>query len=118
MRGKISKRPYDVDVYGVSGSLFKKHLWVECKAFKIKRVNVTKLVECARDVKDLNEHDGGLQKWSPNLLMLVSSVGFDVDAIGMADKYDIYCVHAKLSSFEFVGKKTREDFDDKDESSI
>lgn len=52
------------------------------------------------------------------MLMLVASEGFDVDAIGMADKYKIYCVHAKSSAFEFVGKKTRQNFEAKEESSI
>ena len=117
-RGKTSQRPYDVDVHGIAGSLFKSHLWVECKAFRIKRANVTKLIICAKDVKDLNQHDSGLQKWSPNMLMLVASEGFDVDAIGMAGKYNIYCVHAKLNAFEFVGKRTRQHFENKQESSV
>ena len=117
-RGKISQRPYDVDIHGITKGFFKSHLWVECKAFKIKRVNVTKLIECAKDVKDLNEHDSGLQKWSPDMLMLVASEGFDIDAIGMANKYKIYCVHAKANAFDFVGKKTRDNFENEDESSV
>ena len=105
-RGKISKRPYEVDVHGVkAGILSKTHLWVECKAYRVKRVQVTKLVESAKDVKDINEQESGLQKWSPNMLMLVSSVGFDIDAIGMADKYKIYCVHASEKNFEFQGEE-------------
>jgi hypothetical protein len=66
-RGKVSQRPSDVDVHGIVGSLFKTHLWVECKAFKIKRVNVTKLIIGAKDVKDLNEQGDGLQKWNPHM---------------------------------------------------
>ena len=50
------------------------------------------------------------------MLMLVASEGFDIDAIGMEDKYKIYCVHAKPNSFEFVGKKTRQNFEDKEEA--
>jgi hypothetical protein len=117
-RGKVSHRPYDVDVHGVKGSIFKSHLWVECKAFKIKRVNVTKLIECAKDVKDLNNEGAGLQKWSPSMLMLVASDGFDVDAIGMAEKYNIYCVHAKPTAFEFVGKRKRQHLEDGEESAV
>lgn len=91
---------------------------MECKAFRIKRVNVTKLIECAKDVRDLNENDSGMQNWNPNMLMLVASEGFDVDAIGMANKYKIYCVHAKSNAFEFVGKRTRQDFEDKENSAV
>jgi len=117
-RGKISQRPHDVDVHGEIGSFFKTHLWVECKAFRVKRANVSKLVESAKDVRDLYEHDSGLQKWNPNILMLVASDGFDVDAIGIADKYKIYCVHAKPNAFEFVGKRTRQNFENKENSSF
>lgn len=62
-------------------------VWVEAKAYKIKRTHVTKLVESARDVKDAAEE--GIESWYPGMLMLVSNRGFDVDAIGMADKYGI-----------------------------
>jgi hypothetical protein len=51
-------------------------------------------------------------------VMLIASEGFDVDAIGMANKYKIYCVHAKPTTFEFIGKKTRQNFEDKEESSV
>lgn len=119
-RGKFSKRPYEVDIHGIKKELLglsKTHLWVECKAFKVKRVQVHKLVESAKDVKDLNGQGDGLQKWSPNMLMFVSSEGFDTDAIGMANKYRIYCVHAS-NTFHFVGKKTRQNFEEKQESSF
>ena len=119
-RGKISKRPYEVDVHGIKEEVFgvfKTHLWVECKAYRVKRVQITKLVESAKDVKDLNNQGNGLQKWSPAMLMFVSSEGFDIDAIGMANKYKIYCVHAS-KNFNFVGKKNRENFENKDASSF
>jgi len=115
-RGKISKRPYEVDVHGIKEELFgvfKTHLWIEAKAYKIKRTHVTKLVESARDVKDA--YDGGIEKWSPNMLMLVSDEGFDVDALGLANKYHIYCVEAG-TSFQFVGKMNRGNFEDKEKS--
>lgn len=113
---KISKRPYEVDIHGIKQEwlgLIKTHLWVESKAYKIKRTHVTKLVESARDVNDAYNDD--IEKWSPKMLMLVSNKGFDVDAIGMADKYHIYCVKAGRT-FEFVGKMDREDFENKEGS--
>ncbi|MBN1970219.1 MAG: hypothetical protein JW870_12695 [Candidatus Delongbacteria bacterium] len=116
-RGKISKRPYEIDVHGIKESVFglmKAHLWVECKAYKIKRVNVTKLVESAKDVRDAYNDD--IEKWEASMLMLVSSKGFDIDALGMANKYDIYCVKADRT-FEFVGKMNRENFEDRENSS-
>jgi hypothetical protein len=117
VRGKISKRPYEVDIHGIKEEifgLFKTHLWVECKAYKIKRTQVTKLVESARDVRDLDE-ESDIQKWSANMLMLVSNKGFDVDAIGMANKYKIYCVKAGRT-FEFVSKRSKEHFVDQEGS--
>lgn len=117
-RGKISKRPYEVDVHGITEELFgifKSHLWVECKAYTVKRTHVTKLVESARDVKDLHDESENIQNWSPNMLMLVSNKRFDVDALGMANKYNIYCVKAG-KIFEFVGKRNREHFKDNEYS--
>ena len=117
-RGKISKRPYEVDIHGIKEELFgvfKTHLWVECKAYVVKRAHITKLVESARDVTDLNEEHDDIQKWSPSMLMLASNHGFDVDALGLADKYKIYCVNAG-KTFEFAGKMKREDFENKEGS--
>lgn len=114
MRGKISKRPYEVDIHAQKkGWGGQNDLWVESKAYRIKRTHVTKLVESARDVKDAVEDE--IEEWYPDMLMLVSNKGFDVDAIGMANKYDIYCVKAG-KSFEFVGDMDREDFESKEES--
>jgi hypothetical protein len=117
-RGKISKRPYEVDIHGIKEELFglsKTHLWVECKAYTVKRTHVTKLVESARDVKELNEEHDDIQKWSPSILMLASNHGFDVDAVGLADKYKIYCVNAG-TTFGFAGKRNRADFENKESS--
>jgi hypothetical protein len=52
------------------------------------------------------------------MLMLVASEGFDIDAINMAEKYKIYCVHATPKSFDFVGKRTRQHLEDGEESSV
>ncbi len=110
-RGKISKRPYEVDVYATKKpSIFSRriHVWVECKTTRVKRVSVMKLVEAARDVKEAWKKD--IEKWHPDILMLVSSSGFDVDAVELANRYRVYCVLAKNSGFEFIGKMSRKDF--------
>ena len=114
-RGKIVKRPYEVDIHAQKKSFWfgQTDLWVESKAYKIKRTHVTKLVESARDVRDATQD--GIEEWYPNMLMLVSNKGFDIDALGMANKYRIYCVTAGRT-FEFVGDMNREDFDNKEES--
>lgn len=115
-RGKIAARPYEVDIYATKGKIYKHHVWVECKAITIRRVHVHKLVESARDVKEFKE-ESDIQKWAPNMLMLVSDEGFDVDAIKLAAKYNIYCVKAG-KTFEFVGKLTRHDMKDAEESKL
>jgi Holliday junction resolvase-like predicted endonuclease len=114
-RGKIAARPYEVDIYATKGWVYKHHLWVECKAHKIKRTFVHKLVESARDVKEMNNANEDVQTWSPNMLMFVTDEGFDSDAVKLADKYKIYCVHAN-KTFEFVGKQKRNKMEDGDES--
>jgi hypothetical protein len=95
-----------VDIYATKGIVFKHHLWAECKAHKVKRTFIHKLVESARDVKELNNDNEDVQTWSPNMLMLVTDEGFDSDAVKLADKYKIYCVHAN-KTFEFVGKQKK-----------
>jgi hypothetical protein len=113
-RGKVSKRPYEIDVHAQLKKFWGQNdLWVECKAHRVKRTHITKLVETAIDVKDACED--GIEELYPDMLMLVSNKGFDVDAIQMADKYCIYCVNAG-KTFEFVGKMDREDFEDREES--
>lgn len=118
-RGKISKRPYEVDIHAVKKSFLgfgRTDVWAECKAYKIKRAHVTKLVESVRDVNDAFEEE--IENWRPDILMLVSNESFDVDAVGMADKYGIYCVKAGERTFEFVGKMTKEDFENNEKSKV
>jgi hypothetical protein len=114
-RGKVKARPYEVDIYATKGRLYKHHLWVECKAHKVKYTFIQTLVEKARDVKELNYEKSDMQKWAPNMLMLVSDAGFDSDAVKLADKYKIYCVHAN-KSFEFVSKRKRNNMEDGENS--
>lgn len=115
VRGKVSARPYEVDIYATKGMLFKHHIWVECKAHRVKRTFVHKLAESARDVKKMNDSDEDVQRLSPNMLMLVSDEGFDSDALRQADEYLIYCVHAN-KTFEFVGKRKRGDLEEGENS--
>ena len=110
MRGTVAKRPYEVDIHASYDDV---DVWVECKAYKIKRAHVTKLVESARDVRDAVEDE--IEKWYPDMLILVSNKGFDVDAIGMANKYSIYCVKAG-KTFQFMGEMDREDFENDEKS--
>ena len=118
VRGRIVKRPYEVDVHAWKKTLFgigmERHLWVECKALKVKRLHVTKLVESARDVRDAE--DDGIEEWKADLLVIASNVGFDIDAVQMADKYDIYCVMVGDRSYEFVGNMSKENFENVDDS--
>jgi len=117
-REKSSKKLYEVDVYGVYKQflgMFKTHLWVECKPYEIKRTNVAVFVESARDVKTMHKECGDVQKWCADILMLVSDVGFEVDAVSLANRYNLYCVEAG-KSFNFVGKQDRRDFEAKKRS--
>jgi len=116
-RGKIAARPYEVDIYATKGIVFRHHLWVECKAHSVKRIAVHKLVESARDVKEMNNDHEDVQTWSPNMLMLVTDERFDSDALKLADKYKIYCVHAN-KTFDFEGKQKRNNMEECDESKI
>ena len=113
VRGLAVKRPYEVDVHATitKGRIRKKEIdvWVECKALKVKRVHITKLITSAEDVRDAAEE--GIAEWYPDILMIVSNKGFDIDAIGWADRTGIYCVEAGERSYRFVGEMTREDFE-------
>jgi len=110
-RGKTESRPYDVDVYATKGKVYKHHIWVECKAYKVKRSHIFKLVGSAKDVKDLYEQHPEVQKWASNMLMLVSNKGFDEDALRLASKHRIYCVIAGRT-FQFIGRMSREGMKD------
>ena len=108
VRGKVAKKPYEVDIHAWRkvGILKKtKDLWIECKAYKVRREHVFKLRSAIEDVKEEQKAE-----WHPDVAMIVSSVGFDDDAVALANKYGIYCVHASERGFQFVGNLTKEDF--------
>ena len=116
VRGYAVKRPYEADVHGIIETGVKKRydLWVECKSFKINRGHVRKLVANAGDVRDAAEEN--IAEWYPDILMMCSSKGFDVNAIGWADKHDVYCVKVEIKKYDFVGKMKKEDFNNLEKS--
>lgn len=104
--GHMDPRPHQVDVHAWKEGIFSRvDVWVECKRLKtsVKRSDVSKLIQSAREVKA-----GG--SWTPRLLMLVAEGDFDISAERLAEKYGVYLVKAGLQRFQFVGKMTREDF--------
>jgi len=114
VRGKISKRPYEVDIHAsktIKGLLRRRPIdvWVECKTTRVKRTDVVKLIESARDLRAAWEE--GIEEWYPDMLVIVSESGFDVDAIMRANESKVYCILAKPRRYEFVGDLKREDFE-------
>ena len=77
VRGKTEMRPYQVDIRAWrKGGLFRdsRDIWVECKAHKVKRTHIQKLVMSAIDVRDASNDD--ISEWAPDILMVASNVGF------------------------------------------
>jgi len=114
VRGKIAKRPYEVDIHATKTikRLLRRRpidVWVECKTTRVRRTDVVKLVESARDVRAACED--GIEEWYPDMLVIVSESGFDVDAIMRANESKVYCILAKPRRYEFVGDLKREDFE-------
>lgn len=113
VRGYAVKRPHQVDVHGIKkkGMLIKftYHLWAECKAHKVNRDHIRKLVANAQDVKEANER--GIADWFPDVLMVCSDTGFDIDAIGWANKHKVYCVKVRNRSYRFIGNMTRKNLE-------
>lgn len=62
--------------------------WVECKDRKtrVKRADVQKLVMSVKDVRDLKQSD-----WFPDRIVMVSTAGFDVDALSVARDHGVVC---------------------------
>ena len=110
VNGKAVKRPYEVDCHAIKESFFgDTHIWVECKSLNVKRTHIAKLVSTAEDVEDAKE--GGIAKWKGDVLLMVSDTGYDIDALGWADKKKVYCVLAN-KTFKFVSKRKLQDFKD------
>ena len=112
VRGYSVKRPYEVDVHAFisEGFLIKKRtdVWVECKAHKVKRDHIIKLVAAAEDVRLAASNR--IAEWYPDILVACSNKGFDIDALGWADMKGVYCLLLTKKESEFIGKMTQEMF--------
>lgn len=73
--------------------------WIECKDLKtkVKRKDVMKLSVSSEDVK---ENKTAL--WKPDKVIIVSSKGFDQDALAMAESKDIICYEKSGRGFKEV----------------
>ncbi|UCD14051.1 MAG: hypothetical protein JSW60_01145 [Thermoplasmatales archaeon] len=94
VKGKTSKRPYEIDVHlFIDGGYWKndRHIWIECKNRKssIKRTDMHQFKEKAEDIKDAYESD--IEDFCFDELVYVSTSKFDGDALGYARKHDIQC---------------------------
>lgn len=115
-KGRVSKKPYEVDIHCTKEEFFgilKTHLWVDLENRQIKQTDVKSFVEAARDVREA--HNDNIEKWPPKMLMFISKRGFDKEAVDLANRYRIYLVLA-AERFEFVGKMNREYLKEKEDS--
>ena len=92
VRGKTTRRPWEVDVHAEKWRGLR-HAWIECKAHRVRRIHVLKLKDAVDDVREA--HDEGIETWAPHEIIMVSSEGFDSDALAVAKKHDIKCYLAK-----------------------
>ena len=98
-RGKTSMWPYEIDVWVKRKGGFlesSKILLIECKARSIKRADVTKFLASAKDIKaavsvDLIFGTSDDRYWDS--LAMVSTAGFDVDALRIAKENKIGCYY-------------------------
>lgn len=111
VNGKNVKKPYEVAVHAIKKAWFSAtHIWVECKVHRIKRSNVSNFISSVKDVKEC--YNSGLSQWKPDILMMVSLKGYDVDALGWANNNNIFCVEAEPQNFKFIGNLSRKNFQD------
>jgi len=105
-RGKTALRPYEIDVWVKrKGSLLEssKILFIECKdrAGSIKRVDITKFLASAKDIKAAVSVDlvfGTSDDGYWGALAFVSTAKFDTDALRVAKENKIGC-------YRYDGKK-------------
>lgn len=111
-KGKTAVRPFEVDIvlwtrgpFLASGDV----IWIECKDRKesIKRADIFKFLESARDVKrtvalvfvkPLTDKTG--EDW--DYLIMVSTAKFDVDAIGFAKQSKVACYYYDGRTFQEI----------------
>lgn len=102
-KGSAVTRGHEIDVHVISdkGFLSRRYdVWVECKAVKVNRDHVMKLKGQVDDVMQAYEED--IEEWRPDEVLIVSSVGFDIDALRLANNYGYECWKAKPKGFERV----------------
>jgi hypothetical protein len=77
-----------------------KKAWVECKNLKgrVKRDHIFKLKSVVRDVRKARKS----RAWHPNIVMMVSGNGFDIDALKMAKAHNITCYQRDGKGFKQV----------------
>ncbi len=125
VRGKVSKRAYEVDVHASKQKKIRKNLlmkkwirydvWVECKNLKkpVKRSHINALIRKAQDLK--KGYEEGFEDWYADILMVFSTSGFDVDAIRIGNESDVYLVDVN-KTYNFMGNMTKSDFNELIES--
>ena len=85
-------------------------VWVECKAYKVKHRHIRDLISKVKDLKESCAK--GVSEWCPDILMVVSNYGFDIDALGLANEYRVYCVEFGEKGRKFIGDLTSADLKD------
>ena len=102
-KGSAVTRGHEIDVHVVKGKGFLSSgydVWIECKAVKVNRTHVMKLRGQVDDVKQA--YDEEIEEWYPKEVLIVSSSGFDIDALRLANNYGYECWKAKPKGFERV----------------
>lgn len=102
-RGYAVKRGHEIDVHVEEDKGFLSSgydVWIECKAVKVNRTHVMKLKGSVDDVKKACDEE--IEEWYPDEILIVSSSGFDIDALGLAKSYGFECWKANPKGFERV----------------
>ena len=73
-----------------------KHAWVECKnlSTNVKRDHIFKLNSAVKDVMKANN-----KTWKPDIVIMVSGKGFDIDALNFARSHNITCYQQEGKKF-------------------
>ena len=94
-------------IIGVSGIILgywgnkkqTKHAWVECKnlSTNVKRDHIFKLNSAVKDVMKSNN-----KTWKPDIVIMVSGKGFDIDALNFARSHNIVCYKQEGKKFKKI----------------
>lgn len=82
---------------GIARKKTVQHFWVECKDLNttVKRAHLEKLQGSVDDVRN----NPSKRQWHPNKVIIVSTNGFDQDALSIARKYKFICYEKYGKSF-------------------